>query len=273
MPPFSIVLKASRRLRSFSLERVENPQDRRHGPEQQDAHAPAGVGTPQPARADADEAVEAGVDEAPRHEGRDVARSGRVRLGEPDVQGDDAGLHAEADEEQDEEEAAPRARDRGAAEEIRESQRARPGGEEEERGDEAARAEVGHGEIEKRRAAARPALVIGRDERGGGEAHQLPGHEEAEDAVGREHRLDRHQEHVPGHADERGPAGRYRVGQVAHAVDGHRRRQHGERHEEPRRERVDGVPDAHPGGRVREEDAADGPAAREHRRAEHEAGE
>ena len=182
----------------------------------------------------------------------------RVRLGEPDVQGDDAGLHPEAHEEENEDEAAQRARGRGAAQEVGESERARARGEEEEPGDEAARPEVGHDEIEKRGAAARSALVIGRDERGGGEAHQLPGHEEAEDAVGREDRLDRREKHVEGHADERRPAGRNRVGQVAHAVEGHRRRQDGERHEEPRRERVHGVPDAQPAAGVREEDAADG---------------
>ncbi len=189
------------------------------------------------------------------------------------MQGDDAGLHAEAHEEEDEHEVAPRARRRGPREEVREGERPRPGGEKEEGGDQAARPEVGHGEIEERGAAARPALVIGGHERGGGEAHQLPGHQEAEHAVGREHRLDRQEEHVPGRGDERGPPGRYRVGQVAHAVEGHRRGQDGERHEEPRRERVDRVADGHAGGRVREEHAPDDAAAGEHRGAQDEADE
>ena len=84
------------------------------------------VGHAEAERADAEEAVDAGRDQHRRHQRGDAARRRRVRLGQPDVQRDDAGLHAEADEEEDEQRVAHRPGHDVAGEQRRERRASRP---------------------------------------------------------------------------------------------------------------------------------------------------
>ena len=79
------------------------PQSRHHAHGQQDDAG--GVELPHlgDLARDAYDAVDARLDHHARHEGRDVRRSGGVSLGQPYVHGEYSGLHAESDEEYDEE--------------------------------------------------------------------------------------------------------------------------------------------------------------------------
>jgi hypothetical protein len=77
---------------------VEHPEHRGGGAEPDQGHAPPDRAATQEIEADAQQAVDAQFDHDSRHERRDVARRRRMRARQPDVEGDQAGLGAEADE-------------------------------------------------------------------------------------------------------------------------------------------------------------------------------
>ena len=72
----------------------------------EDEHAPRQWRRPQAEGAESDDAVDAGLDQHAGHQRGDAARRGRMGFGQPDVQRDDAGLHAEPHEEQHEDDVA-----------------------------------------------------------------------------------------------------------------------------------------------------------------------
>ncbi len=136
----------------------------------------------------AEESVDAGLDHDAGHEGRDVGRGGRVRLGQPDVERDEAGLGAEADDGEDEQQAGERRRCLTKAHLV-ELQRPAGPSHEEEHGDQERRAQVGRDQVRPPRLADLVAAVLERHQEVRGDRHHLPGDEE-EDAVagGEDHR-------------------------------------------------------------------------------------
>ncbi len=146
-----------------------------------------------------------------------MARGRRVRVGQPDVQGPEAGLGAEAD--QGDEEDGARARGRARGGDRVEVEAARVLGEHREEREEEGDADVGGDEVGDARAAHLVALVLEGDEEEGAQRHHLPGHEE-EDAVAGEHDCGhRGDEQVEERRGHREPALARVAGQIAAAVD------------------------------------------------------
>ena len=174
---------------------------------------------------DAQDAVDARFDHHARHEGRDVRRSGRMRLRKPDVHREEAGLHAEAREEDGEER---QGRSYGEVfAERRERGGTRHGVEADEAREEQHEADVRHDEVRERGAAhlAAPGVVEDQQERGDG--HQLPEEKKRIAAVGGDHA-----QHGVRHREERCVVQRdvcrgllgQRVGEVAARVENRRQR-------------------------------------------------
>ena len=188
---------------------------------------------------EAQDPVDPGLDHHPGEQRRHVARGGRVGLRQPDVQRDQAGLGAEADEPQREEQ--PRRGRTRAPQGLEADEVESPRGpaQQEEEGEQEGGAHVGGHEEDEAGAADLGLLVVEGDEREGGDGHHLPGHEE-EHAVGRgEHERD---------GDEQGPveedegAERSPPHRRPHVARAEGRRRDGEGEErglEERRERVE----------------------------------
>ena len=168
-----------------------------------------GFGNAEAEGAEPDEAVDPGRDEHRRHQRGDAARRRRMGLGQPDMQRDDAGLHAEAEEEEHEQHARAVGPDTtwpasSAGERLRACGRRQN----QEAGDEAAGADVRHDQVEVRGAPAGARFVFGGDERGGRQRHHFPREQEPDHGVGDEHHLQRAEQHIERRADERRCAAR-----------------------------------------------------------------
>ena len=200
-------------------QRVEDPQQHRDRAYRQHEAAPREWRHAQAGHAHAEDPVDPGLDQDPRHQRGDRAGRRGVGLGEPDVEGDHPGLDAEAGQEQQEYSVAEGYSRRSRPENGGERERLPVCGEEEEAGRQATGADVGERQIEEGRPAGLRVLVLGRHQGRGRERHELPGQEETDRPVRHEDHLDRAEEHVEGRAHE-GGAPRARVGEVAEAVDG-----------------------------------------------------
>ena len=104
-------------------QRVEHAQEHRDGAHGEDEAAPGEGRRAEAGHADAEDPVDAGLDQGARHQRRDRARRGGVRLGEPDVQRDHSGLDAEAREEEQEDRVAGGRRRRSRPEQGGEGER------------------------------------------------------------------------------------------------------------------------------------------------------
>ena len=165
---------------------------------------------------------------------------GRVRVGggQPEVQGHDPRLQAEADE-REHEEGARRGGPARAGRERPQLERARRGPEPAEEREQDERPGVGRDEVHPARLLHLGPLVLGGDEQEGGERHDLPGEEEG-DAVRREHDA-RHRRDQEAEAEaELPPVLRVlRLPPVARAVERARRAERVDGHQEEGRERVE----------------------------------
>jgi len=133
-------------------------------------------------RDDAQDAVDARLDHHARHEGRDVRRGRRVRLREPDVQREHAGLHAEARQEDEQQrQGRLRAEIFGQGAERRGAARAVQC---DEADDEQHEAHVHHDEVCEGRAPHLAPLGVVEDQQERRHGHQLPEEEERVAAVG-----------------------------------------------------------------------------------------
>ena len=176
-------------------QRVEHAHDRRHAAQQQDQRAPPPARRAEEIECDPHEAVYGHLGHDAAHQGRDVARSGRVRERQPDVQRHEARLGTGSDERKHQDDRGYRARRRRAADGVERIAAARPG-EQSESEQQGKRSEARHEQIEiaGRRVAAR--AMVSHDQRPRGEGHELPREQERERVVG---------EHDQIHAgDERG---------------------------------------------------------------------
>src|ERR1041384_4540236 len=90
-------------------ERVEHTEESRdHAHSKHEAAPPRGAAAQQIER-EPQQTIDTHLDHAARHERRDMTRGGRMSAGQPDMQWDDAGLRAEAEEGQ-HEDGVPNAR-------------------------------------------------------------------------------------------------------------------------------------------------------------------
>ena len=208
------------------------------GAEQGQQPAPPGRCRRQPGE-DAQDAVEGGLHQDPRHQRRDVARGGGMGVGKPDVQGEQAGLDAEAEQCQQKEGGRDRGRQLGQGAEVGEVETAaaHPGLDEE--GEQQHHPAMRDQQVEPGRPAYLVVVMVPGDEEEGGEGHQLPGGEK-KDRVGRGD----HQQHGGDQQVEKEPVGPQRpvlpfLFQVAGSVHGARRPQQGDGDHEPGRQGVE----------------------------------
>ena len=219
-------------------ERIQHAQHRREPSQRDDEHAPREPRHTKAECADAHDSVDAGLDEHAGHQRGNAARRGRMRLRQPDVQRNDARLHAEAEEEEREQPVTHRPSRDIARQQRREREGTGYRCQRQEARDQTAGADVRHHEIQKGGAPVRAILMLGRDERRGGQRHQLPGEEKGDHITSGEHDFDGADEHVEGHADEHGTLAEMPVPDVSDAVERDRNGNHGENHEKPRRQPV-----------------------------------
>ena len=238
-------------------QRVEDPQHHRDRAYRQHEAAPRERRHAQAGHAHAEDSVDPGLDQDPRHQRGDRAGRRGVGLGEPDVEGDHPGLEAEPGEEQEEDAVARDEGRRARPQSLGERQRAPVRSQQEEAGDQAARGHVGHGQVQEGGAARLRVLVLGRYQGGGGERHELPRQQESDRLTRHEDHLERAQQHVVGDAHE-GVAAGARVGEVADAVDGDGNADDRQHHQEEARQRVQRVVEGQPRGFVAGQAAAEG---------------
>ena len=96
------VLNAVVRQESLQIvlhQRIEHPEHRRQASHNEDEHTPGQPRNAEAKCADANEPVNAGLDEHARHQRGDARRRRRMGLGQPDVERNDTGFHTEPKEE------------------------------------------------------------------------------------------------------------------------------------------------------------------------------
>jgi hypothetical protein len=218
-------------------DRERDADDGRRGAHAEQDLAPAGrrLGEQQTGPRDP---VDAGLDQHAGHHRGDVARRRGVRGRQPEVQRHDAGLEAEPDQGQREQQIPLRGRDRAGRRrfELQAAGRRLPAAEER---DQEQRAGVRGGEVDPARGAHLGPPVLGRDQQECGERHDFPGDQEG-DAIARE--LDPEQSgEQQSRARRHAPARRRvrAVPPVAEVVDGGAGAQKAHRQYEDGRQRVE----------------------------------
>ncbi|OPZ76764.1 MAG: hypothetical protein BWY77_01830 [bacterium ADurb.Bin431] len=165
-------------------ESVEHPEQAADQSDDHQQGAPPQRGRSQPGEG-AQDAVEAHLDHHPGHQGRNMARGGRMGLGQPDVEGEESGLGAESGQAEQKDQ-APELRSGqccpGELVEI-ERTRARPG-QQPEHEKEQDDADVGRDQVDQAGASSLRPFILKGDEEKGRHRHDLPGDDE-EHAVGR----------------------------------------------------------------------------------------
>ena len=186
--------------------RLEDPEDRRRGPEHEQREPPPGRSGREQPDDDEQHAVDAGLDHGRAHQGAHVARRLRVRARQPDVHGHRTGLGGEAEQQQADAEAG-RPGVRGEPGQVRPPGPARGRGEDGGPAEDEQEGQLGHPGVPQPRAHdLGTAGVVGEDEDGRGDRHHLPGEQERDDVV-RCHDPE-HPEHEQGVGDPRRPGRR-----------------------------------------------------------------
>ena len=172
---------------------LEDAHQRRAQPQEQGQPAPPGRGGAEGGHefAAADDAVQTGVDHGAGEQGRDVAGRGRVGLGQPDVHGRDAGLGAEAQQGQHEQDRGQRRHGAFLEGQGSKGRIARVLPEQAEEGQQQHGTQVGGHQIDPRSVAHVAVAVVEVDEEEGRQGHDFPGQQE-------EHGVTGHHDH--GHA-------------------------------------------------------------------------
>ncbi len=198
---------------------------------------------------DAQNAVDAGLDHDPGHQRRNVARRGGMGVRQPDVQGKEPRLRAEADQREQEEEGGGAGGQLPQGREGAEFGGTAPVRGEEEEGEERRRAEMGREQIEPGGFAHLLSPVVESDQKEGSQGHALPGGDE-ENRVGGGHHQDHggDQEGVEKPGGAQGAAARL-VLEIAVTVDGAEQGEQKNWDEKEGGQRIEGQSEAAAGNR------------------------
>jgi len=216
---------------------VQDSEHRREDAEGHRQQAPPGRAAALEFEAEERDPENAELDHKPGEEGGAVGGRGRVRLRQPDVQRDEAGLEAEAHQGGDEGGVAPGGRDGvGAGSDLGQVERAGVGGEDHEGGDDQREPGFAEGEEEEGGAGDAFAAVVAEDDEIGEERHRLPGDEEDDRVAGDEHGKRGEERQVE---DGQIPGAAVTRPVVAGHVEADRERDQSEQCDEDRGERVE----------------------------------
>ena len=182
-------------------ERIQDAEQRREPSQRQNDHAPREPGHAQTERTDADDSVDAGLDQHAGHQRRNTGRRRRVGIRQPHVERDDARLHAEPEDEK-REQPVTDGPDGDARQQRRKRQRCRRDRQRHEPGDQTAGADVRHDQVQVGGATAGGLFMFGRHERRHGQRHQFPAKQEGDHIARHEHDLDGAQQRVERDAQE-----------------------------------------------------------------------
>ena len=167
-------------------ERVHDAQQGRDRADHQDGEPPPpGKLPPEKVEVDPDQRVDRGLDHHPRHQRGDVCGRGRMRAGQPDMEGDDAGLGAKPDQRREKHQ-----RPQGFGQELLrmserlERERARSLKKAQKRQDDERGADVHHDQIEEARVPHVGLLMLRDDQEIRDQRHQFPDDQEEETIVG-----------------------------------------------------------------------------------------
>ncbi len=185
-------------------------------------------------------AVDAGLDHNSRHQRRDIAGRHRVGVRQPDVERHDAGLHAEAGEEQQEHRALRARRKLGREQmEAAKIRAAGEGGQQQECRENHGAAGVRHDQVHHRRAPGFGLLVFERHQAKGGERHHFPGGQEEERVARCEYQGEAQQQDVIEKGERSYVARALHGAQIPERVHRCRQRQQCERERKPGRQRIE----------------------------------